>query len=90
MAATIYKQAAKVNLPSDNLELENFFWQVTDVYYDVVKDKTKVIVRHWFGAKAKRDNGAREETYPVNNIVGLGQIEAKALTLPQYLNSIAQ
>lgn len=88
MAATIYKQTAKVNLPSDNLELENFYWQVIDVHYDTVNDKTKVIVRHWFGGKAKRNNGAREELYPVNSIVALGQIEAKALTLVQYQNSL--
>ena len=90
MAATIFKQAAKVNLPSDNLELEDFFWQVTNVYYDVVNDKTRVIVRHWFGAKAKRKNGKRIEIYPINSIIGLGQLEAKALTLTQYQNSVAQ
>ncbi len=90
MAATIFKQAAKVNLPSDNLELEDFFWQVVEARYDTVNDKTRVIVRHWFGAKAKRNNGAREEVYTVNSIVGLGQLEAKALTLAQYQNSVPQ
>lgn len=90
MSATKYKQAAKVNLPSDNLEMENFFWQVVNVHYDTVNDKTKVIVRHWFGTKDKRNNGARVEEYNVNSIIALGQIEAKALTLTQYIGSIPQ
>jgi len=90
MAAKIYKQDAKVNLPSDNAELEDFFWQVEEVRYNPIKEKTRVQVRHWFGAKEKRNNGLRWEVYTVNNIVPLGQIEAKALTLPQYIGSNEQ
>jgi len=86
----IYKQSIKVNLPSDNHELENFFWQIEEVRYDTVNNKTRVVVRHWFGAKEKRNNGARIEVYNVNSIVPLGQIEAKALTLPQYAGSNEQ
>lgn len=86
----IYKQTAKVNLPSDNHELENFFWQIEEVRYDTVNSKTRVVVRHWFGAKEKRNNGARVEIYEINKIVALGQIEAKALTLTQYTGSNEQ
>ncbi len=90
MAATIFKQPAKVNLPSDNAELENFFWQVQEVRYDTVNDTTIVQVRHWHSAKAKRNNGTRIEDYSVNSIIPLGQIEAKALTLTQYTGSSEQ
>lgn len=86
--ATIYKNTAKVNLPSDNVEVEDFFWQVQEVRYDTINNKTKVEVRHWFGDKAKRNNGARVEIYEVDKIVALGQIETKALTLPQYTGSL--
>lgn len=88
--ATIYKQPAKVNLPSDNAELEDFYWQVQQVRYDTINNKTEVEVRHWHGAKEKRNNGARVESYKVNSIIPLGQIEAKALTLPQYVGSNEQ